>query len=308
MAGPNHSRRRFLKLATGSAAVVAAGAYSGKLSFDTLNLKLETHRVAFEQLPPSFSNYRIGFITDIHLGRFLPTDWVADAFTKIAQQHIDLLLLGGDYIWYPDEALVDKLYPTRNSDFRGLGEQAAITKIFERVADLAANVTAPDGRWGVLGNHDTWTGIEECRRAFAAHKIPLLENGWLEVRRGAESLKVVGVQDYWTGVPHLPQLPDQQATKELRVLLAHNPDYVSELYRQNRAQFDFALMGHTHGGQVRLPPFGPLYCNVEDLRLAHGFIRSSKLISYTSRGLGIVEFPYRINCPPEVTIFELVGA
>jgi hypothetical protein len=44
---------------------------------------------------------------------------------------------------------------------------------------------------------------------------------------------------------------------DVRIVIGHQPDYVIPLHEWTRV--DLALAGHTHGGQVALPFFGPPY-------------------------------------------------
>ena len=89
----------------------------------------------------------------------------------------------------------------------------------------------------------------------------------------------------------------------------HNPDFTSLIHTRGVSSFDLALSGHTHGGQVCIPALGAISYNINDLRLGEGlFTFPDGSQSYTSRGIGVVEFPYRINCPPEVTVLQLTKA
>jgi predicted MPP superfamily phosphohydrolase len=61
------------------------------------------------------------------------------------------------------------------------------------------------------------------------------------------------------------------------------------------------VSGHTHGGQWRIPFWGPLV-NASDapLRWSHGHIIEGGRHLIVSAGLGTSGLPWRINCPPEI--------
>ncbi len=89
------------------------------------------------------------------------------------------------------------------------------------------------------------------------------------------------------------------------ILLTHNPDFSSFVLHDKNIKFNLSLSGHTHGGQIKLPIVGALGYNISDLRYKEGLVDYQETKLYTSRGLGYVELPIRINCPPEVTIITL---
>jgi predicted MPP superfamily phosphohydrolase len=93
--------------------------------------------------------------------------------------------------------------------------------------------------------------------------------------------------------------------KSIKICLAHNPDYFVELQKKSPVKFDLSLAGHTHGGQIKLPIWGSLIYNVENRQFAEGLVETNQSSYYTSRGIGVVEIPHRINCPAEVCIFTL---
>lgn len=127
------------------------------------------------------------------------------------------------------------------------------------------------------------------------------------MQRGSESLLIFGSDDYLTGLPAVPPaaaIPGVSA----RVLVTHNPDYVSEVLKRDAARFSLALCGHTHGGQVRLPGLISMAAPVRDTRFLAGLVQVDGRWVYTSRGLGMVGLPFRVNCPPEITTIELKSA
>jgi predicted MPP superfamily phosphohydrolase len=68
------------------------------------------------------------------------------------------------------------------------------------------------------------------------------------------------------------------------------------------------LSGHSHGGQVRLPFLGPLVLPPMGIKYVAGLFRFNQMQLYVNRGIGTVGLPFRLNCPPEVTLFTLQPA
>jgi predicted MPP superfamily phosphohydrolase len=74
--------------------------------------------------------------------------------------------------------------------------------------------------------------------------------------------------------------------------------------------FDLVVAGHTHGGQVQLPLFGPAITltGVPRHVAAGGQHEINGNLIYVSRGVGIErgQAPrLRFMCPPEIAILEL---
>ena len=93
-----------------------------------------------------------------------------------------------------------------------------------------------------------------------------------------------------------------------RILLGHAPDYALGVKDQ---QIDLCLAGHTHGGQVRLPGYGPLVIDSEvPKKWSRGFRSIGIPYLNVSAGAGSNRYeglpPIRFNCPTEMTLIELV--
>jgi predicted MPP superfamily phosphohydrolase len=65
------------------------------------------------------------------------------------------------------------------------------------------------------------------------------------------------------------------------------------------------LSGHSHGGQVRLPVIGALKVPEGGRKYVQGIFRLGQMQLYVNRGIGTVGVPFRLNCPPEITVFTL---
>jgi uncharacterized protein len=298
------SRREFLKLGTVSLATAGATVAISTSSITTDRVEATRLTLPLKHLPPNFNGYRIGFMSDIHLGPFVSDDLVRRAAALLNQDGVDMLLVGGDHLNIPE--LLDRPYfwYVRNKAFPEPKERFLARKIYSDLAGLLSEVRAKDGIHAVYGNHDRWMAPISCAEAFGAANINLLVNRSVSISRGAQTLQIVGIDDYWTGTPRIPG-PRQRPNGEARILLAHNPDFISETLARTSYEFDLGLAGHTHGGQICLPGIGVLLHNVHDRNLAAGLYQHPKAAVYTTRGIGVVELPLRVNCPPEVCIFTL---
>jgi predicted MPP superfamily phosphohydrolase len=98
---------------------------------------------------------------------------------------------------------------------------------------------------------------------------------------------------------------------DVRILLGHRPDAVLDL--RERTRVDLVVAGHTHGGQVVVPGFGPPITKSGVPRdvAAGGLHELSGRRVYVSRGIGVEHGSHaphlRINCPPELTLLRLRG-
>lgn len=302
------TRRQFLTLAPLAIGTAAGLAYTAKR--DTTEIfEVNQIRVGIEDLPPSFNDYRIGFVSDIHHGVYLRDEYLADVLSAAQSAKPDLLVLGGDYSWIPETPFQGSI-TFRNNKLDSPYRYQSLEAIYHSLNSVLQTITPADGIVAVLGNHDHWNGAKLCISALRSGKSPprFLINETLEIRRGDSLLSLYGIDDYWTGAPRIPTaFTVRKATNEARVVISHNPDTLSWLLKV--VHFDLGLAGHTHGGQIRLPqPLGPVVRNIEDPRFFEGLVNSGNASIYTTRGIGTVEIPYRINCPGEVTVLNLERA
>jgi predicted MPP superfamily phosphohydrolase len=115
----------------------------------------------------------------------------------------------------------------------------------------------------------------------------------------------VGVGDVWAG-----DLEPAGAFAQIRrgdiptVLLSHNPDTKDAM-----ADYPWHLMlsGHTHGGQVILPLYGPPIVPVHDRRYIAGLKPWHDRQIHVTRGVGNL-LGVRFACRPEVAVLDLEPA
>ncbi|HRQ90871.1 MAG TPA: metallophosphoesterase, partial [Bacteroidia bacterium] len=66
------------------------------------------------------------------------------------------------------------------------------------------------------------------------------------------------------------------------------------------------VSGHTHGGQIRAPFYGPVLLPDYGQTYPYGHYRRDATSLFVTRGIGTLTVPARILCPPEVAMLRLV--
>lgn len=264
------------------------------------NIEFSEMKIQIPKLPTEFKNYRIAFVSDIHHGPFLDPNDLNNLIRILKSKNFDILILGGDYMTVPETKSV---FPVKNLDYKNYNIRTSPKKIFKELAALFSTIKPKDGVIAIYGNHERWVAPRECLEEFKNEGINFLVNSSYLLKRGNKILEIYGVDDFWTGIPRL----NLKENSNCKILVSHNPDYISELIQQNKNIFNLTLGGHTHGGQICLPIIGGLHYNVKDQNFISGLtkVRDDSYV-FTSRGIGVVKAPYRINCRPEVSILELV--
>lgn len=298
-------RRTFLSLGASSALVTGSGSTSGAI-FTTESLIVEHVPLTYQSLPKALDGLRFGFLSDFHLGGWVKTELVRKAFDLASQENISFLLHGGDYLWVPDTYGRGHFDRIVNDTFHGNNDEELAESIFHTLATVANNYSFPLGSYGVLGNHDRWSNATACTEYLPQGKIAVLENNSAFIEKDGARIELYGSADYWTGVPKVPNFKNDKNI--FRILLTHNPDFGSRVFHQHKVPFHLCISGHTHGGQVKMPFVGALSYNIQDSRYGEGLVDYGETKFYTSRGIGVVEVPFRFLCPPEVTIFEVSTA
>jgi predicted MPP superfamily phosphohydrolase len=105
---------------------------------------------------------------------------------------------------------------------------------------------------------------------------------------------VIGHEGPWfepqPGARTLPQ-------KTFKLCLSHTPD---NFYWAVRQQIDLVVAGHVHGGQIRVPIIGSIFCpSIYGRRFDQGVFEKEKTTMVVSRGLSGKE-PIRFRCPAQV--------
>ena len=276
------SRRAFLKL-IGAATFTALG---GAMAYTWLGNEadspvVERVRIPIPNLPPALDGFRIVQISDIHYYPFTTLNLVDRAVQMANQLDPDLTVLTGDYVWHEVEHVFD-LMP------------------------VLAQLNAKYGVYAGLGNHDIWTNVEVVTRAIKQERLPLLVNQGVPISVGKDTLYLASLDDGWSGKPDLASAMANWLEDAATVLLMHEPDLAPRYAVDKRIHLQ--LSGHSHGGQVRLPFYGPIVLPYLSWRYPMGLYHVGGMWLYTNRGLGTTNVPLRINCAPEITELTLVTA
>jgi predicted MPP superfamily phosphohydrolase len=285
-APPSRLTRRNFLIGTGTTAAALA-LYSGEIARHELDVVQRP--IAIANLPAPFHGYRIVQLSDIHLDEYTEPLFLEHVVRKVNDLAPDLVLLTGDFITHGSMTFL-------------AGRHAA-----HRCAEILTSLTAPL-RYGILGNHDVAVNAPLVIQALSSRGTPVLVNQHLPIERNGARFWLCGVADPGTSNPDLalaiPAKPDGPV-----ILMAHEPDYADDVVAHPRGPLvDLMLSGHSHGGQVRLPFLGPLILPPLGTKYPEGHYRFNQMQLYVNRGLGTVGLPFRLNCPPEITVLTLQPA
>ncbi len=169
-----------------------------------------------------------------------------------------------------------------------------------------SRLKAKRGKLAILGNRESpvfWLGKDDWKEVYATAGFELLCNQSYD----GGNLLFYGVDDRRYGSPDWMPLHDDPRPV---ISFSHNPDAVADASDKTFVG-DLVLCGHTHGGQLCLPFFGPFYTSsYYGRQFFHGLQqRRDGTLCLTASGVGESGFGFfhrRICCPREFVYLNIM--
>lgn len=195
-----------------------------------------------------------------------------------------------------EKKVIDSLNEEKPDFIFITGDIATPGGTIEGYKEVLSQFKATKGVYFVLGNWEYWEPIEKLEEILKESNITLLKN---EITTINNNLKLIGFDDI-EGTPDI-NLIKKVNLESLNIALFHSPDF----FEQNLGAIQLSLAGHSHGGQIKLPFYGPLWTPSGTGRFVEGWYKRGANELYVSRGVGTSILPLRFNCRPEITYIEI---
>lgn len=273
------TRRDLLKASAASVTAIGLGALGIGCAVRQW-VEVSHVEVKLRDLPQAFDGLTIAQLTDIHHGFYTGLDYIHRCVEIVNSLQPDVIVLTGDFT-YGGRKYVDPC------------------------AEVLKGLRAKAGTYAVLGNHDYYVGASAMATALKNAGCSMLIDGLDRLELRGEKLWLAGTDDLYYGTTDIKKLLGDIPRKAPRIVLAHNPDFIEEFAAKDQ-RVDLMISGHTHGGQIRLPLAGaPHVSSAYGQQYIIGLNRKDEMQIYTSRGIGTVFLPTRVDCPPEIALITL---
>ncbi len=245
-------------------------------------LDIDKRKVELETWDSNLNGFKIAVIGDFHAsaGAFEMAR-IQRAVEETNAQKPDVILIIGDFV-------NGKFYST-NAD----------VKTYSKVL---SKLSAPYGVYGIFGNHDAKLGIKAVMEIIKRTNIKMLSDSGVEISTPKGKFYIAGLSDYYSDNYSYGKAFRNTTKGFPIILMAHSPSLFYEIPKEAT----LTVVGHTHGGQIRLPYIGAVFSNSAMGReFSDGLITKNGKTIYITRGLGTSRVPVRFFCPPQISILEL---
>lgn len=252
--------------------------------YSNYTIDKEDITVSSDRLPAAFDGFRVVEIADLH-GKEFEGDLLLRA---VRDSEPDIITLNGDIS--DDES-----------------QYTYIEELLTALCDIAPT-------FYVTGNHE-WSlpDIKEFLELVESCGVRVLANDYVTIGKDGEKIVLAGVHDpcgpYDMKTPEelVRQIRAEQGEGAYILMLAHRND---ELDMWTELGADTVLVGHGHGGIIRIPFIGGLIDTDRSLfpEYTYGLFTEGRTSMMVSRGLGNSVVNFRILNPPHLPTIVLRSA
>lgn len=239
-----------------------------------------------QEIKASLPEIKIAVFSDLHYGVYQNVVMIDKIVEKINKENPDIVLIPGDFAYHLNKE--------------------EIPNVLEGIK----NLSAPS--FSVIGNHDIGFSRDgkdeedisaELADFLESAGIKVLENKTEEIEVRGEKIKIIGLDDFWSGSADYNLLEDVCSDDNV-IVLAHNPDAVYQFPDEFKVNADLVVSGHTHGGQMRIP-FLYKFAIPSEYDFDSGLYDIEGVKVFVTSGIGMTGLPCRFLIAPRVDIIEV---
>lgn len=246
---------------------------------------------------PKLDGFRVVAISDIHAGsNYAPEERLRYMVEQTNAQNADIVVLLGDYV---SETKWDREARNKPPDT----DRTEIRIPVAVFAEIFGGLRAKYGVFAVIGNHDDYHNASKITRELERFGIKVLTNEVAAIDVDGEKVNIWGIEDFWKRRQVPVEVYNAIPEKKNIIAITHNPDTLFQTPDGIATMF----AGHSHGGQLNWPFFGPIMI-VNDKRFADGHALVDGKNVYVTSGVGTSVIPFRFRVPPEIAVVTLRSA
>ncbi len=262
------------------ACVVVAFLFTAYGFHRCMNPVVNEVKIALPNLHPDLNGFRIGVISDLHVGPWFREKFVRKVVDLTNAGTPDVIVFVGDVAEGLPRHLVSDYAPLRE-------------------------LRAEHGVLFVTGNHEYYWDVNVWLETLRKLGFITLMKSSQIIQRGQGALAIVGVPDAQAKDFPPAEKPDivralntVPPAEMLRILLVHNPNVAQAAAR---AGVHLQISGHTHGGQ-----FFPWTWFIHLFtRFSSGLFVVEGMKLFVGRGAGAWGPPLRMGSSPEIPLIVL---
>lgn len=274
--------------------------------FEPYLLDVTEEQAVVPNLPQEWEGSEIAVLGDFQIGLWGDNaDTIEEAVEEIVERDPVAVLMLGDFIYHPQNETQEK--------------------VSENIEVLKPLKDANIPMYTVMGNHDFGLkeknskplneAAERMRQALKELGVKVLHNESImlttdDSAEDTSGLYLAGVGSNWMNEDDATKALEGIPSEAARVVMMHNPNSFKKFPADSAP---FAVAGHTHGGQIRLPgmpDWSWMDLTAEEEKHTDGWIEDYGAAGnqlYVNRGIGMSTVPIRIHAKPELTMFTLVS-
>lgn len=230
----------------------------------------ENYNFVHKNIPSELNGFKIAYISDINLNDKNDLERLQKAIEELNEQPFDMIIFGGD--------LYDsKVFSTKE------------------VSSALKSISCKYGKFAVLGDKDESASMEVTE---------VLNNGGFEViDNEARTLYYKDASFTMIGCQKDTDISDFKInTKTITLLVTHQPDS----FTQYQGKIDLQLSGHSYGGSLYIPFYGPLFPMEDAKTYNHSIYEESGSTLLVSNGFsGPSSLPYKLFARNQINFITL---
>jgi len=243
-------------------------------SYKSHHLIVKEYAITDKLLPEKYHGLKIVQYSDILYGKSANLDDVKNMVKKINMTNPDIVIFTGDF-FSKDIKLSQK-------------ELGKVKKELNKI-------NAKYEKFAVIGDNDL--SFKDAFYQLFNDEYKILDNeSFLFYLDSEVPIRITGINN-----PKKEEVLNEGDNKLFNILIIHKPDELIEL----KNNYNLAFAGHSIGGQIKLPFFGPLIKLKGAKTYVSGKYKVGNTILFVNDGIGSQNFNMRIGNNPKINFYRL---